>query len=87
MDVFARVCEALRENDFNRLRRCAARVDPGRPFSTWLVAVVHNLTIDWFATGTAALGSRPARPPFLRSSSASSNTCSSTGARTSKRTS
>jgi len=48
MDVFARVCEALREDDFNRLRRCAARVDPDRPFSTWLVAVVHNLTIDWF---------------------------------------
>lgn len=48
MDVFARVCEALRENDFARLRRCAARFDPDRPFSTWLVAVVHNLTIDWF---------------------------------------
>lgn len=48
MDVFARVCEALRENDFTRLRRCATRVDPDRPFSTWLVAVVHNLTIDWF---------------------------------------
>ena len=48
MDVFARVCEVLRENDFTRLRRCAARVDPDRPFSTWLVAVVHNLTIDWF---------------------------------------
>ncbi|HEX9093859.1 MAG TPA: sigma-70 family RNA polymerase sigma factor [Coriobacteriia bacterium] len=48
MDVFARVCEALRENDFARLRRCATTVDPGRPFSTWLVAVVHNLTIDWF---------------------------------------
>jgi len=48
MDVFARVCEALRENDFTRLRRCAARVDPDRPFSTWLVVVIHNLTIDWF---------------------------------------
>lgn len=48
MDVFARVCEALRENDFARLRRCAAQADPSRPLSTWLVAVVHNLTIDWF---------------------------------------
>ncbi len=48
MDVFARVCEALREDDFIRLRRCGATVDPDRPFSTWLVAVVHNLTIDWF---------------------------------------
>ena len=48
MDVFARVCEALRENDFARLRRCAATADPVRLLSTWLVAVVHNLTIDWF---------------------------------------
>ncbi len=28
MDVFARVCEALRQDDFARLRRCAAHVDP-----------------------------------------------------------
>src|SRR5256886_173792 len=48
MDVFARVCEAMREKDFARLRRCASRVDPNRPFSTWLFTVVHNLTIDWF---------------------------------------
>jgi RNA polymerase sigma factor (sigma-70 family) len=48
MDVFARVCEALREKDFGRLRRCAAQAEPSRPLSTWLVAVVHNLTIDWF---------------------------------------
>jgi RNA polymerase sigma factor (sigma-70 family) len=48
MEVFARVCEAFRENDFARLRRCAARVDPARPFSTCLVVIVHNLTIDWF---------------------------------------
>src|SRR2546426_1224581 len=48
MDVFARVCEGLREGDFARLRRCAAHVQPDRPISTWLVAVVRNLTIDWF---------------------------------------
>src|SRR5689334_12472599 len=47
MDVFARVCEALRENDFARLRRYVAQADPGRRFSTWLCAVVHNLAIDW----------------------------------------
>lgn len=47
MDVFAGTCEAFRENDFARLRRCAARAEPSRPLSTWLVAVVHNLTIDW----------------------------------------
>ncbi|HEV8509694.1 MAG TPA: sigma-70 family RNA polymerase sigma factor [Gemmatimonadales bacterium] len=48
MDVFARVCEAFREKQFARLRRCAAHAEPTRPLSTWLVAVVHNLTIDWF---------------------------------------
>jgi len=48
MDVFAHVCEALRKHDFARLRRCATMADPTRPLSTWLVAVVHNLTVDWF---------------------------------------
>jgi RNA polymerase sigma factor (sigma-70 family) len=48
MDVFARVCEAFRENDFARLRRCAARWEPDRPLSTFLYTVVHNITIDWF---------------------------------------
>jgi len=48
MDVFARVCEVLRENDFARLRRCAARWEPHRPLSTFLYTVVHNITIDWF---------------------------------------
>jgi RNA polymerase sigma factor (sigma-70 family) len=47
MDVFARVCEALRENDFARLRKYAAHANPQRNFSTWLFAVVYNLTIDW----------------------------------------
>src|SRR6266516_2629265 len=31
MDVFAHVCAAFRENDFARLRRCAARWEPTRP--------------------------------------------------------
>jgi RNA polymerase sigma factor (sigma-70 family) len=48
MEVFAHVCEALRANDFARLRSCAAHLEPTRPLSTWLVVVVHNLTIDWF---------------------------------------
>jgi len=48
MDVFARVCEVLRENDFARLRRCAARWEPERQLSTFLYTVVHNITIDWF---------------------------------------
>jgi RNA polymerase sigma factor (sigma-70 family) len=48
MDVFARVCEVLRADDFGRLRRYAAQSTRPVRFSTWLVAVVHNITIDWF---------------------------------------
>jgi len=48
MDVFARVCEVLRQNDFARLRHCAARWEPDRPLSTFLYTVVHNITVDWF---------------------------------------
>ena len=47
MDVFTHVCGALRENDFQRLRKYAAQADPQRKFSTWLCAVVHNQTVDW----------------------------------------
>lgn len=47
MDVFVRVCEELRENDCGRLRRYAAQSDAARKFSTWLYAVIHNITIDW----------------------------------------
>jgi len=68
MDVFARVCEALRQDDFARLRRCASHVDTTRPFSTWLVVVVHNLTIDWFRhrDGRPRLSSLAAALPPLR---------------------
>jgi RNA polymerase sigma factor (sigma-70 family) len=68
MDVFARVCEALREHDFARLRHYIARADPARPFSTWLVAVVHNLTIDWFRhrDGRPRLSARAAGLPPLQ---------------------
>jgi RNA polymerase sigma factor (sigma-70 family) len=48
MDVFARVCEALREDDLRRLRTYAAQADHRASFSTWLVTVVRHLTIDWF---------------------------------------
>ncbi|MGH2349420.1 MAG: RNA polymerase sigma factor [bacterium] len=70
MDVFARVCEALREDGFARLRRCAAHVDPARPFSTFLVVVVHNLTIDWFRhrNGRLRLGALAAGLPPLQQS-------------------
>jgi DNA-directed RNA polymerase specialized sigma24 family protein len=48
MDVFARVCEALREDDLRRLRAYHAQAEHRARFSTWLVTVVHHLTIDWF---------------------------------------
>ena len=46
MDVFSAVCQALSENDLARLRRFVDEPTRAR-FSTWLVAVVRNLTIDW----------------------------------------
>ena len=48
MDVFARVCETLRENDLRRLRTYASQPDHRARFSTWLVTVVRHLTVDWF---------------------------------------
>ena len=48
MDVFAQVCEALRADDLARLRRWLATPAHTARFSTWLVTVVRNLTVDWF---------------------------------------
>jgi hypothetical protein len=45
MDVFTRVCEALREDDLRRLRGWASEPDHRASFSTWLVTVVRNLTV------------------------------------------
>ena len=47
MDVFARVCEALREEDMRRLRSYVSQTNHPARFTTWLVTVVRNLTIDW----------------------------------------
>jgi RNA polymerase sigma factor (sigma-70 family) len=47
MDVFARACEALRADDYRRLRSYLDRQDHQARFSTWLVTVVRNLTVDW----------------------------------------
>jgi hypothetical protein len=69
MDVFARVCEALREDDLGRLRTYIAEENHRATFSTWLVAVVRNLTIDWFRhrDGRPHLSVIAARlPPFRR---------------------
>ncbi len=48
MDVFARVCQALREDDMRRVRSYLDQPQHTARFTTWLVAVVRNLTIDWF---------------------------------------
>lgn len=48
MDVFARVCEALREDDLRRLRVYAQQPEHRARFSTWLVTVVRHLAVDWF---------------------------------------
>jgi RNA polymerase sigma factor (sigma-70 family) len=48
MDVFARVCESLRADDLRRLRSWTDQAEHRASFSTWLVTVVRNLTIDWF---------------------------------------
>jgi RNA polymerase sigma factor (sigma-70 family) len=48
MDVFARVCEALREDDLRRFRSYIEQSEHRARFSTWLVTVVRNLTVDWF---------------------------------------
>ena len=48
MDVFARVCESLRASNLRRLRSYVEQRAHTARFSTWLVTVVRNLTIDWF---------------------------------------
>lgn len=48
MDVFACVCEALREDDLRRLRAYVQQPVHHARFSTWLVTVVRHLTVDWF---------------------------------------
>jgi RNA polymerase sigma factor (sigma-70 family) len=47
MDVFAQVLEALREDDFRRIRSYLAEPEHRARFSTWLVTVIRHLTIDW----------------------------------------
>lgn len=48
MDIFAWVCEALRDNDLSRLRQYTEQPVHTAQLSTWLVTVVRHLTIDWF---------------------------------------
>lgn len=48
MDLFARVCEALREDRLRRIRSYTDAPVHRAKFSTWLVTVVRHLTVDWF---------------------------------------
>lgn len=48
MDVFAQVCDALHADGLARLRVYDPHAPEGAKFSTWLVAVVRNLVMDWF---------------------------------------
>jgi len=68
MDVFAQVCESLREADLKRLRTYFERQSHSALFSTWLVTVVRNLTVDWFRhrDGRRRLSTVAAELPPLR---------------------
>jgi RNA polymerase sigma factor (sigma-70 family) len=48
MDVFAHICERLRANELARLRKYPSDSSATAAFSTWLVAVLRNLIVDWF---------------------------------------
>src|SRR6185503_9280302 len=48
MEIFAHACEALRDDDFRRLKSYASQPNHNARFSTWLVTVVRHLTVDWF---------------------------------------
>ncbi|MDP3773134.1 MAG: hypothetical protein Q8Q85_02610 [Gemmatimonadales bacterium] len=74
MDVFARVCDALREDDLRRLRAWADQTTHRARFSTWLVTVVRNLTVDWFRHRDGRRRLSVSRRACRRSGAASSST-------------
>lgn len=48
MEVFTHACEHLHADDMRRLRGYLEKPDHSARFTTWLVTVVHNVTVDWF---------------------------------------
>jgi RNA polymerase sigma factor (sigma-70 family) len=68
MDVFARVCEALRQDEMRRVRTYLDQPSHSARFTTWLVAVVRNITIDWFRSrdGRRRLSTIADNMPALR---------------------
>ena len=59
LDVFTRVCEALRADDLARLRRYTDSAGQRARFSTWLVTVVRNQAIDWLRQRDGRPRSKP----------------------------
>lgn len=47
LDAFVHVCDALSAHEFARLKKYTDEHARKARFSTWLVVVVRNLTIDW----------------------------------------
>ena len=68
MDVFAHVCESLRDAELKRLRCYFDRPSHSARLSTWLVTVVRHLTVDWFRhrDGRRRLSTVAAALPPLR---------------------
>jgi RNA polymerase sigma factor (sigma-70 family) len=68
MDVFARICEALREDDLRRLRGYVDEPEHRARFSTWLVTVIRHITVDWFRErdGRRRLSALADKLPALR---------------------
>jgi RNA polymerase sigma factor (sigma-70 family) len=60
LEVFAHVCERLSANGLARLERYSEGDRRKARFSTWLVVVVRNQTIDWVRRRE---GRRRVRPP------------------------
>ncbi|MEP6591014.1 MAG: sigma-70 family RNA polymerase sigma factor [Gemmatimonadota bacterium] len=48
MDIFARTCELLREDELRRIRAFVAQQVQRAKVSTWLVTVVRHITVDWY---------------------------------------
>ena len=68
MDLFARVCERLQADQMRRLRVRAEETAPRAQFSTWLVAVVRHMVVDWFRhrDGRPRLSSLAQKLPALQ---------------------
>ncbi len=68
MDLFAQVCERLQADQMRRLRVRGEDPAPRAQFSTWLVAVVRHLVVDWFRhrDGRPRLSSLAQKLPALQ---------------------